>query len=217
MLFRRDNKYHKINQYRVWDRRGNVGIVLKLIVIVVLCFGLYVLNIYDVKSGGINSDMVKRFLNLKTEDELISEQEIELNLAKQVPGLCDYGVKCFLSGDDRELGEMSYEAQGINVILSDRISYHRKPPNVQHELCKQIDYNVKDFPKASVIIIFYEEPFSVLLRTVHSVINTTPPETLEEIILVDDFSTFTDLKGKLTQYVKTRLPKNVKILRLPQQ
>lgn len=175
------------------------------------------MKIYDVKSGGINSDLMERFLFLKTENELISEQEIELNLAKQVPGLCDYGVKCFLSGDDKELGELSYAAQGINVILSDRISYNRKPPNVQHELCKQIEYNVKDFPKASVIIIFYEEPFSVLLRTVHSVINTTPPETLEEIILVDDFSTFTDLKGKLTQYVKTRLPKNVKILRLPQQ
>lgn len=217
MLFRRDNKYHKIHQYRVWDRRGNVGITVKLIIIVVLCLGFYLMKTFDIRSSGMNSDLMKRILYLKTENELISDQEIELNLAKQVPGLCDYGVKCFLSGDDKELGELSYAAQGINVILSDRLSFNRKPPNVQHELCKQIEYNVKDFPKASVIIIFYEEPFSVLLRTVHSVLNTTPPESLEEIILVDDFSTFTDLKGKLTQYVKTRLPNNVKILRLPKQ
>lgn len=43
-------------------------------------------------------------------------------------------------------------------------------------------------PKASVVIVFVNEGWSTLMRTVHSVINTSPPELLEEIIMVDDYS-----------------------------
>lgn len=39
-----------------------------------------------------------------------------------------------------------------------------------------------------MILVFYDEGWSVLLRTVHSVINTSPPELLKDIILVDDGS-----------------------------
>lgn len=39
-----------------------------------------------------------------------------------------------------------------------------------------------------MILVFYDEGWSVLLRTVHSVINTSPPELLKDIILIDDGS-----------------------------
>ena len=55
--------------------------------------------------------------------------------------------------------------------------------------CKRWIYpDVQYLPTAAVILVFYDEGFSVLLRTVHSVINTSPKELLKEIILIDDGS-----------------------------
>ena len=47
---------------------------------------------------------------------------------------------------------------------------------------------LSELPSVTVVIIFHNEGWSVLLRTVHSVLDRSPPEILKEIILVDDFS-----------------------------
>ncbi|KAK3108799.1 hypothetical protein FSP39_016001 [Pinctada imbricata] len=69
-----------------------------------------------------------------------------------------------------------------------------------------------DLPLVSVIIPFRNEALSVLLRTVHSIINTTPQQNLVDIILVDDGSTDDDVKSVLEVHVKGMT--KVKILRL---
>ena len=53
--------------------------------------------------------------------------------------------------------------------------------------CTNLTYDTS-LPTTSVIIIFFNEPWSVLLRTVYSVLRRSPPKFLKEIILVDDSS-----------------------------
>lgn len=54
--------------------------------------------------------------------------------------------------------------------------------------CKEKRYDYYSLPKTSVVIAFYNEAWSTLLRTVHSVLETSPDILLEEVILVDDYS-----------------------------
>lgn len=71
-------------------------------------------------------------------------------------------------------------------------------------------------PTVSVVVPFYNEHFSTLLRTCYSVLNRSPRHLIKEIILVDDYSSKEFLKDELDQYVAKHLPK-VKIVRLPER
>nr|XP_025040081.1 polypeptide N-acetylgalactosaminyltransferase 9-like [Pelodiscus sinensis] len=70
-----------------------------------------------------------------------------------------------------------------------------------------------ELPQISVVFIFVNEALSVILRSVHSVVNHTPSHLLKEIILVDDNSDNVELKFNLDQYVNKRYPGLVKIVR----
>ncbi|EPQ20543.1 Polypeptide N-acetylgalactosaminyltransferase 9 [Myotis brandtii] len=52
-----------------------------------------------------------------------------------------------------------------------------------------------DLPQLSVVFIFVNEALSVLLRSVHSVVNHTPSPLLKEVILVDDNSDNGERRG----------------------
>ncbi|XP_014840327.1 PREDICTED: polypeptide N-acetylgalactosaminyltransferase 10-like [Poecilia mexicana] len=106
--------------------------------------------------------------------------------------------------------DQAYRENGFNIYVSNRISLNRSLPDIRHENCKQTLYAEK-LPNTSIIIPFHNEGWSSLLRTVHSVINRSPPELIAEIILVDDFSDKEHLKVALEDYM-TRIPK-VRILR----
>lgn len=80
----------------------------------------------------------------------------------------------------------SKNIDGCNSFVASLVSLNRKLPDVRPKECKQEIF--ENLPKASVIIGFHNEVWSVLLRTVHSVINNSPLHLIEEIILIDDAS-----------------------------
>jgi Glycosyl transferase family 2 len=76
----------------------------------------------------------------------------------------------------------------FNQYVSDLISVHRSLPDSRDDYCKQKDLYLAKLPATSIIIIFHNEAWSTLLRSVHSVIDRSPDHLIEEIILVDDCS-----------------------------
>lgn len=83
-------------------------------------------------------------------------------------------------------------------------------------MCKDVTYD-EELPSASVIIIFTNEAWSPLIRTIWSVINRSPAKYLKEIVLIDDFSDRVELRGKLERYIETRLPSKVRLVRLKER
>ncbi|KAL5279654.1 GALNT1 family protein [Megaselia abdita] len=77
--------------------------------------------------------------------------------------------------------------------------------------CKRKFYPPK-LPTTSIVIVFHNEAWTTLLRTVWSVINRSPRTLLKEIILVDDASERDYLGKKLENYVAT-LPVKTFVLR----
>lgn len=71
----------------------------------------------------------------------------------------------------------------INVTLSDATSLDRPLPDTRPPVCQNFTYNLDILPKVSVIIPFFNEAPTMILRTVHSVLNRSPDKLLEEIIL----------------------------------
>ncbi|XP_040913999.1 polypeptide N-acetylgalactosaminyltransferase 5 [Toxotes jaculatrix] len=102
----------------------------------------------------------------------------------------------------------------FNVYLSDQIPVDRAIPDTRPETCAQ-NLVHDDLPSTSVIFCFVDEVWSTLLRSVHSVLNRSPPHLLKEIILVDDFSTKDYLKEPLDEYM-SQFPK-VRIIRLKER
>ncbi|KAJ8380183.1 hypothetical protein SKAU_G00009610 [Synaphobranchus kaupii] len=134
-----------------------------------------------------------------------------MGLVEGPGGLGQGGIAATLRDDSHEM-EGKYEEYGYNAQLSDRISLDRSIPDYRPKKCKQIAYP-DDLPQISVVFIFVNEALSVILRSVHSVVNHTPAHLLKEIILVDDNSDSVELKFNLDQYVNKRYPGLVKIVR----
>ncbi|OQR75938.1 putative polypeptide N-acetylgalactosaminyltransferase 9-like, partial [Tropilaelaps mercedesae] len=130
------------------------------------------------------------------------EGVIKLPLDPRAPG--EGGVAVIvpnnLTGEAKKRYDNGWQNNAFNQYASDLISLHRSLPDMRHEGCRTEEYR-KDLPATAVIICFHNEAWSVLLRTVHSVIDRSPKNLLKEIILVDDFSDMPHLKDQLAKYV----------------
>ncbi|EDO31035.1 predicted protein, partial [Nematostella vectensis] len=103
--------------------------------------------------------------------------------------------------EDESKKDAAYSEFGFNQFVSDQISLERTISDTRHQACKQRSYPI-NLPKASVVIVFHNEGWSTLMRTVHTVLLRSPPHMLQEIVMVDDFSNKDFLKQKLDDYTK---------------
>ncbi|NXO61907.1 GALT6 acetylgalactosaminyltransferase, partial [Phainopepla nitens] len=100
--------------------------------------------------------------------------------------------------------ERGYEKHCFNAFASDRISLQRAlgPDSRPPECIDQKFKRCPPLPTTSVVIVFHNEAWSTLLRTVYSVLHSSPARLLREVILVDDASTDEYLKEELDRYVE---------------
>jgi polypeptide N-acetylgalactosaminyltransferase len=177
----------------------------------------------EARSEAHNEPLVANYDGISVENSIYLSKDynlkrwIERDLMKQEPGLGEEGRIANLDGTAKEIGEKQLTKIALNEELSEHISYNRSVPDARNPACRKKHYDMDTLAAlpTSVIIIFFNEPYSVLVRTVHSVLNTVADERLlKEIILVDDASTNVELKDKLDYYINNMLPKKVKMLRL---
>ena len=106
------------------------------------------------------------------------------------------GVPVRLAPEEKAAADRSVGEFGFNMVASDKISLDRRIRDTRPAECKNLNYpEVSKLPTASVVIVFVNEGWSTLMRTVHSVINTSPPELLKEVVLVDDYSNKGEFKN----------------------
>ncbi|XP_033950789.1 N-acetylgalactosaminyltransferase 7 isoform X1 [Pseudochaenichthys georgianus] len=119
-----------------------------------------------------------------------------------VPGGPGEGAKPFVLGPEyKDAIQTSIKEFGFNMVASDMISLDRTISDIRHEECKYWHYDDR-LMTSSVVIVFHNEGWSTLMRTIHSVIKRTPSRYLAEIVMIDDFSNKEHLKERLVDYIK---------------
>jgi len=123
----------------------------------------------------------------------------------------EMGKAVVIGKEEEQLKNEQFKLNQFNLLASDRIALNRSLADVRLPQCRGKIYP-KKLPQTSIVIVFHNEAWSTLLRTVHSIIRTSPPQLLHEIILVDDASERDHLGKQLDEYVST-LEKPVHVLR----
>ncbi|RWS30379.1 polypeptide N-acetylgalactosaminyltransferase 5-like isoform X1 [Leptotrombidium deliense] len=96
---------------------------------------------------------------------------------------------------------LMFNRHKFNLVASDKVWLNRTLKDNRFRQCLKKAYPQK-LPTASVIIVFHNEAFSTLIRTVQSVVQTSPKELLKEVILIDDNSFKPSLKYHLKHFVQ---------------
>uniref|UniRef100_M4AFK1 Polypeptide N-acetylgalactosaminyltransferase n=2 Tax=Xiphophorus TaxID=8082 RepID=M4AFK1_XIPMA len=136
-------------------------------------------------------------------------------LSRPRDGPGEGGKPVVIPKENQEKMKEMFKINQFNLMASEMIALNRSLPDVRLEGCKNKLYP-DNLPRTSVVIVFHNEAWSTLLRTVHSVIDRSPHTLLEEIVLVDDASERDFLKRPLEQYVR-KLEVPVRVVRMEQR
>ncbi|EFO27036.2 polypeptide N-acetylgalactosaminyltransferase [Loa loa] len=164
--------------------------------------------------GHYNGNLARdKLSNLTAGKFLLNFEQLNANNYAPITGAGEDGRPVKLSEADERLSDDTFAINQFNLVVSDRIALNRSLPDIRKHQCRAKTYlPSSELPTTSVIIVYHNEAFSTLMRTVMSVILRSPHENLKEIILVDDFSTRTFLKAELDNFV-AQLGTHIKVIR----
>ncbi|XP_022079871.1 polypeptide N-acetylgalactosaminyltransferase 13-like [Acanthaster planci] len=128
--------------------------------------------------------------NSRTRVDSDLDGELLGQLGRDVPrfGPGENGQPVLLYGEAKERAKDTMRIHNFNLVVSEMVSVQRTLADTRHKRCKNEAYHLSALPSVSVIIAFYNEAWSALLRTIYSILNRSPHSLLKEIILVDDYS-----------------------------
>ncbi|XP_070501612.1 putative polypeptide N-acetylgalactosaminyltransferase 9 [Chironomus tepperi] len=175
-------------------------------------------------AGGDNKDEYQAYVNVEVENQIEQpEYELsdgitdearrymaELNLTNPGHLGAPVIIPPNVSNEIKQKIDDGFKAYGFNAFVSSLVSLNREIPDKRSEYCRTKVYR-SDLPKVSVVIPVHEDDWSLLLRTIHSIIRYSNLSYIEEILISDDYSAREHLKTRLDDYVK-KLPK-VRIVR----
>ncbi|KAG8178090.1 hypothetical protein JTE90_017439 [Oedothorax gibbosus] len=141
----------------------------------------------------------------------LTDDIINFNGYSPLPKAGAMGDAYFVLPSERKKSHALFHINKFNLVVSDRIPLNRSLPDQRRKVCQDKQYKLR-LPTTSIILVYHNEAWSTLLRTVHSIINRSPLSVIKEIILVDDASTRAFLKEPLDEYV-SRLPVPIKVIR----
>ncbi|XP_071440143.1 polypeptide N-acetylgalactosaminyltransferase 5 isoform X1 [Hetaerina americana] len=164
----------------------------------------------EVKNVEENNDSVggKRSVYLASELKIWVPAPV-VEEKRGLPGELGQAVR--IPADREGLMKEKFKLNQFNLLASDAISLNRSLADIRLPGCKRKKYPPL-LPTASIVIVFHNEAWSTLLRTVWSAINRSPRGLIAEIILVDDSSEREHLGRQLEEYVAD-LPVKTKVLR----
>ncbi|XP_035703837.1 N-acetylgalactosaminyltransferase 7 isoform X3 [Folsomia candida] len=181
--------------------------------IILFVFVLFIRSGNDGESHGWNlrSEALKSRLRTEREVPFLTPEKLGNFEPEEEPigdGPGDGGKPYRLPANKQNEADESISEYGMNMAVSNAISLERPIPDTRMSECKHWHYPENMGLKASVVVVFHNEGWSTLMRS--------PPEMLEEIVLVDDFSDKENLKDELDTYIK-RFNGKVKLIRNTQR
>ncbi|KAI5712845.1 hypothetical protein M8J75_011702 [Diaphorina citri] len=103
------------------------------------------------------------------------------NLYDPKPNEGRNGVPVNLPSHLHAKAQQLYQINRFNLLVSDRIPVNRTLPDVRKPKCKTKVFNEEFLPKSSIVIVFHNEAWSALLRTVHKFLKSSLDEYVAKL------------------------------------